>query len=45
MYNVPNGFSNLPQRIIHEPKDSSDSLHRMVFFSAVKVGMEAKWGD
>lgn len=45
MYNVLNGFSNLPQRIIHEPKDSTGSLHRTVFFSAVKVGTEAKWGD
>lgn len=44
IYNVLNRFSNLPQEIIHEPKDTSDSLYGMVFFSAVGGCTETKQG-
>lgn len=44
IYNVLHGFSNLPQGIIHESRDTSHSLNGMVFFSTDKVGTEAKHG-
>ena len=39
------GFSNLPQRKIHEPKTTLHSLPGIVLFSATEVGTEAEQED
>lgn len=45
IYNALNGFSNLPQGIIHEPKTTPHSLPGMVLFSATEVGTETEQED